>query len=906
MSRHDLKLGIFTTDQNLVVTTWDAWMATATSIGAAQALGRPLVDLFPDLEARGSLDVMREVLAHGTIQVMAPAFHHFLFECPPTVASNQHRAMQQHVTIGPLRLDDHIVGLVVTVEDVTSRIEQERKMADELQHIESLTRLLGQDDWRTRRDAVATLAQQGGAVVDALVRTLRDQHENLNVLSSALDLLTISDVDVIDPLVRCLGDPDVNLRIQAALILGERRDRRAIPALVERLDDSDANVRFHAIEALTRLNATAAAEKLLCVAETRDFFLAFPALHALSRLGNAVIAPRLVPLLSDELLRGPAIEALGELGDEDVCEPLVDLLNSSDAPTEVIADALAGLHDRYESRYQAGDHIATLVRRAIKATGTQNVLDAVQRVGPDRLRGLATILGWLEGEAAQRALTRLLGHDAVRPQVVEALVRNGNGVVALLSEQLAAEDLDTRQAAAVALGRIGDRRATPDLIAALHDRELSVSIAGALARIGDSRAFEPLLGLLGDEDAAVRQAAVAALNSIGHPGMPARIAELLGSTEGHVRESALKVAGYFGYAECLDRVLDCARDPVEGVRRTAVEQLPFFEEERAVSALIECVDDPAPVVRAAAASGLGRVNHPMRLTALLRALDDADSWVRYVALRSLAAGDAPDALQTVLRRLENDPAPHVRIAAVEVVARFSPARAMDILAPLTRSGNDDLVRAAIRALGLVDRPEALDLLEQQTRAARPGHRLAAIEALTHRGEPQVAEMLQWAAATGNDAAVMTTAIEALFKVAVRGDGPAHGAIDALIGLTSEATRRQAAIDALSRLPARCIDHVTAGLRHASSEVRRAAVEALSRMKHPDASRAVEAALDDGAAPVRLAAVAELKHLGSRTSARKLIAMARTDPDAEVRRAAMLAAAHATSDHTGGPGAIETS
>ena len=45
-------------------------------------------------------------------------------------------------------------------------------------------------------------------------------------------------------------------------------------------------------------------------------------------------------------------------------------------------------------------------------------------------RGWPRVLGWLDGEAVQRALTRLLGQDTVRSHVVEALVRNGAGVVA--------------------------------------------------------------------------------------------------------------------------------------------------------------------------------------------------------------------------------------------------------------------------------------------------------------------------------------------------------------------------------------------------------------------------------------------------------------------------------------------
>jgi HEAT repeat protein len=896
MSPDRLPLGIFTTNQKLEVRTWDAWMAEATGIEPARALNRPLAEVIPQIGDRGLLPRFEAVLTRGTVEVLAPALHHYLFPCPPSAPSVAFDRMQQHVTIGPLREDGRIGGLIVTIEDVTARVERERQVTERLsqvepapQHIESLTRLLGENDWQVRRMAVATLAQHGNAIVDALVRTLHEQHDDLSVLSSALDLLAISEIDVVAPLIRFLDDGDANLRIQAALILGERRDRRAIPALISHLKDSDLNVRFHAIEALGRLRATDACDELVSIAEQRDFFLAFPAIQALTRLGTPGVAPRLVPLLADELLRAPVVEALGELGDDDVTPPLVRLLNTSGAPAEVVTDALSGLFDRYESRYGAGDHIAALVRRSISATGTQQILDAVQRVGPDRLPGLAKVLGWLGGEAAQRALTRLLGHGSVRAQVVEALVRNGTGVVALLTEQLHAEDLETRQAAAVALGRIGDRRATPALVAALRDREVAVPAAGALARIGDGDAFEALIGLLGDRDSAIRQAATAALNSIGHPDMPRRIVDLLDDDDPIVRESALKIAGYFGYAECLERVLACCGDRTETVRRTAVEQLAFFDDPRAAGPVIDVLEDEAAPVRAAAALTLARVEHPSRVEALLRASNDSDAWVRYVALKSLGAVGAPETLDTVVGRLQHDPAPHVRLAAIEVIGRLKPPDALAILEPLTRSTNADIARAAIGALGYVDREDALVILEATLRAADPSHRLAAVEALTRRGEPRVADMLQWVAAADGDSSVADAAVDALARLGQREDCQGSEATRALVALTAEPARRQPAIGALSNLPRRAAE-IASGLRHPSIEVRCASVEALSRMKQPDASRAIESALDDPAAPVRLTAVAELKNLGSRTSQKKLMALARTDPDAEVRHAAKMAIA----------------
>ena len=911
MAAERLTFGIITTDERLVVRSWDRWVADATGIGPARALNRHLAEVFPDLGARGLLDRIDNVLARGSAEVLATAIHHYFFPCPPSAPSTMFDRMQQHVTIGPLRDEDRIAGVIVTIEDVTARIEREHLLATRLRQqgdarssadaageesqreVESLTRLLADDDWRVRRTAVSTLASHGPGIVNALVRTLREQHDNLSVLSSALDLLAISDIDVVEPLMGFLEDDDVNVRIQAALILGERRDRRAVPALIARLTDADVNVRFHAIEALGRLRAIEACEALAEIAEQRNFFLAFPAIQALSRLENSGIAPRLVPLLQDEMLRAPVIEALGELGDEDTALPLVHLLNTSEAPTEVITDALSGLYDRYENRYGAGDHIASLVRRDLTATGTQNILDAVQRVGAERLPGLAKVLGWLEGSAVQRALTRLLGHVTVRSQVVEALVRNGAGVVTLLVEQLKAEDLETRQAAAVALGRIGDRRATAGLIAALDDRELAVSAAGALARIGDAAAFEPLIRLLGDADAAIRQAVIAALNSIGHAAMPGRIVRLLCGGSAIEREAALRIAGYFGYAECFEQVLALCGDTAEPVRRAAVDQLAFFDDSRVFDRIAQALHDEAAPVRAAAVAALARVEHPSRADALLRALRDADPWVRYIALKSLSAIAVPRVVQAVAATLEDDPAPHVRLAAIEVIGRLKPPNALEILEPLTRSPNQDVARSAIRAVGYVDGTGALAVLERFVRAPDVSQRLTAVDALTSRSEIQVPQILQWVAAGDADTGVSSAAVDGLARIASREDRQGSEAARVLTALTAEPARREPAIMAIASLPVRRISDIAVGLRHPASAVRRACVEALSRMKHPDASRAIASALDDVDATVRLTAVAELKHLGTRESQNKLMTLARTDPDAEVRHAAMMAVARST-------------
>ena len=136
-SRH---VGILTTDTALVVSTWDAALAAMTGIAVEEARGRPLADLVPDLEPRGLLSLIRDPLVTGAPQVLAPAIHQYLIPCPPTTPCGFDR-MQQRVVIGALRDEQRIVGLAITIEDVTARVERERRLAASLRNADPAVRL---------------------------------------------------------------------------------------------------------------------------------------------------------------------------------------------------------------------------------------------------------------------------------------------------------------------------------------------------------------------------------------------------------------------------------------------------------------------------------------------------------------------------------------------------------------------------------------------------------------------------------------------------------------------------------------------------------------------------------------------------------------------------------------------
>lgn len=868
------RLGILTVDDRLAIRGWDAWIAASTGIPQARAIGQPLAAIVPDLAERGLLARFEQVLETGQVQVLAPAFHHYLVSCPAAEPSANFDRMQQRVTLGPIRDGDRITGVMATIEDVTARLDRERELAASLRD----------GDWQARRAAVADLARHADTdLLDSVIETLRHEHRNFNVLSSALQLLAASDVDVTGPLAALLHDEDADLRIQAALALGQHPGPRAVGALIDALGDADLNVRFHAIESLGRLRAGDAVDALAGIAAGDDFFLVFPAVDALARISDARAAPALVPLLSRPAIVEAVAEALGELGGAEAVQPLVTLLNAS-GPAMPIARALARLHQRYEQRYGGGALIVAEFEAAVAAPGAGRILDAVSACDSQDLRAVVTVLGWLRGGAVHRALARLLGQPEVRSDAIEAIVRQDAGIVDVLVEQLDAADPDTQLAAVVALGRLGDRRAAPAIAATLtRSQPIAVAAAAALARIGDPLAHAALLPLLAHQDAAVRQAAIGALNSLGHPDLGTHVLGLLASGDPTLRESAVRIAGYFGFPDAIDALIARAADPVEGVRRAAVEHLPYLDDPRATAALASAVRDPSPKVRAAAAQALAHVPRATAEPALLAASADDDAWVRYYAVRALGAlGAGAPRLAGVA---DADPAMHVRIAAIEALAAAASADSTDVLLAHASGPVPDLAAAAVRALGRSADPRASSALRSALRSADASVRLAGVTALRHAGTSDATAALQWTAAADEDDAIALAAVDALGALARCGGQDPAAAVAALLASTAEPRTRDAAIAALSRLPDTGIEGVAAGLRHALPHVRRATIAALGRMQRPEASAAIRTALDDGDAGVREAAIVALERLGARGVGRTLARMANDDPSYAVRRAA---------------------
>jgi len=96
-----------------------------------------LLEIFPDLEHRGFRTYFQQVLTIGNIEKLLPPTYSYLIPCVPRTHSKRFEYMQQQVIIAPLREHETIVGMIVTIEDLTPQLEWERELSELSEQLKS-------------------------------------------------------------------------------------------------------------------------------------------------------------------------------------------------------------------------------------------------------------------------------------------------------------------------------------------------------------------------------------------------------------------------------------------------------------------------------------------------------------------------------------------------------------------------------------------------------------------------------------------------------------------------------------------------------------------------------------------------------------------------------------------------
>ena len=133
--------GIFTTDANLRIRSWNQWLVTHSGLTVDEVVGRELTEVFTDLRERRLDEHFRRAL-DGEISMLSTALHKYLLPLRSTIRTMQGAEMLQTARIAPLLFGDHIIGTIATIEDVTQRESQATVLRRQQEHDRLLSHAL--------------------------------------------------------------------------------------------------------------------------------------------------------------------------------------------------------------------------------------------------------------------------------------------------------------------------------------------------------------------------------------------------------------------------------------------------------------------------------------------------------------------------------------------------------------------------------------------------------------------------------------------------------------------------------------------------------------------------------------------------------------------------------------------
>lgn len=511
------------------------------------------------------------------------------------------------------------------------------------------------------------------------------------------------------------------------------------------------------------------------------------------------------------------------------------------------------------------------------------------------------------GAHAPEALTAALHHPTmeVRLHVAEILgdLRTPDATASLLERLGDHQELsNVRHAAAQALGKIGDRAATPALLDAAEQGDFWVRYAAveALGRLGDESAVGGLLRLMA-QDAWTRPAIVQALGDIGYiDAVPSLVTAL------EDKNDAVRVAA-------MEALIKIVVEP-NTAERLEPEKLTELRRLIPAASLVRELHARTTPRSAYAAHLLGWLVQPEALPDLIAALGSGDEAIHSAAVEAVLRY-RQSALPLLLEALDN-PEALIRENSAELLGMIADANAVAALLAHRQDESIAVRQAVLRALGSLGGEAAYEgLLQALADPATQDTTLGILGQLRHTNVAgSVTHYLQrylyegksstrWAAAQAlslfndetsvsillnairlPDETIRRPAAEALAQV--RGSRAVNVLIEA-IG-DRDWLVRQKAVEALSSIPdGRAVAAILPLAHDPEWRVRKALVLGLGRVNDGRTYEPLQILAHDSDRWVRRAVMDLSVSLGDNSRASEILLRGLEDEDFAVRRAALL-------------------
>ncbi len=554
---------------------------------------------------------------------------------------------------------------------------------------------LADDDWRVRKETVSVLSDMPcdsdivGQLVDALVQ---DDNVGLrNAASEALATMGADAVTILGDRMGSLGARDVKMALE---VIGRSGDPRSGAMLISYLKDPDANVRVCTAELLGEQGGGEALDALMECLGKGDYLLTLAALQSLNKLGARIPWQKLEDLSDDPILGSEILFAMGRSAQPAAASIIVK--NVPDEPAAV--RSLELLHGTSKETAEA-------VEQALK-NADEDVHEALAAIVSQEetidQRAAVRCLMWSRRIDSLPLLVGLVSNETMHRVIVEGLSDWGEPAFQALEEMLPTQDGRPLASVVGLLARILDeeqgKSKTALFIAYLHSSNIAVATAavGAVARFGNEGVIPRLIELSSFKDQRVRRAAGHALVQLGCRAPDAvrdRLLQMEITGLGGIE--LCRVFEVVGRPEDTGILAGALSSPIPELRRASLSSLAAIAGSAAVNTISLAMTDEDMGVKMAAASALARIG-PAAAETIVSAINTTHGPLKAALVRALGRVghiEAPAILKSLCRESSE-----VAMAALEAMRNLELAPG-ELQYEILNHDDSEVVKKALLFLG---------------------------------------------------------------------------------------------------------------------------------------------------------------------------------------------------------------
>jgi len=566
--------------------------------------------------------------------------------------------------------------------------------------------LLRSDDAPARNLGMDILRAVGAQDLSALLKLMHDDDDDVRIFVSDILGSTDSPGAVATLGEALLKDPEVNVRYQAAVSLGNLGHKEGARYLNQALGDEEW-IQFAVIEALSKVRDDSSVDALAKAMAKSSDLVASMIVEALGEMGNVKAVTMLLRQLDNsptalrnkivkavvQILGGKSLTMLSEHEREKFRQYLLVALH--DEETDIQDAAILGLG------YVGGEQASREVLEIAAELDADRDHDRLERA----VQSLANIG---VTEALKKGLAE--GDYKSARLAVEALARKGGDKTAqLLMDSFWDKERDLQRDIVAALTQCAGDEAVPffkDVLSRHSDGTVLKSALGFLGELGDVSLGETLFGFLDHPYDDVKEAALEACVTVRGPGMSERFKELFRSEEPVHRLMAVYAMGKLGVQEHMDDIRAALEDEVPDIRKVALEAFAdmCLELSEWMPILQSRLSDENREVRLTVVDLMGQCPEAQVLDYLKQALKDPDDWVRIRAVEALGTRRSPDAVPELVE-LAGSGNPLLTLKAVEALGEIGGKVAFRSLLELVNSEDPELQAATEEALAKIQDAE---------------------------------------------------------------------------------------------------------------------------------------------------------------------------------------------------------